>query len=333
MQKELFPGSPILIVDDDKNFLNVMDFELHSKGITNVECCQESMEVLPRLKKKKYSLILLDMVMPGISGDELLLKIVELYTEIPVIVVTGFPESKTAEDCMQKGAFDYLKKPIDTNDLIRTIRNALELKDHEQVIRMKKDLFSGDRHQKLKNIPGIITRDDKMVEIFQTIGMIAATSKPVLIRGETGVGKELIARAIHQFSRREGEFVAANIGGLDDNLFSDTLFGHEKGAFTGATQDRKGLIEQAKNGTVFLDEIGDLSPESQVKLLRLIQEGKYYPLGVDIPKSTNARIVAATNKYLLNSIKTGEFRQDLYFRLETHDIYWLIISWENLQRN
>jgi DNA-binding NtrC family response regulator len=321
MQKELFPGSPILIVDDDKNFLNVMDFELHSKGITNVECCQESMEVLPRLKKKKYSLILLDMVMPGISGDELLLKIVELYTEIPVIVVTGFPESKTAEDCMQKGAFDYLKKPIDTNDLIRTIRNALELKDHEQVIRMKKDLFSGDRHQKLKNIPGIITRDDKMVEIFQTIGMIAATSKPVLIRGETGVGKELIARAIHQFSRREGEFVAANIGGLDDNLFSDTLFGHEKGAFTGATQDRKGLIEQAKNGTVFLDEIGDLSPESQVKLLRLIQEGKYYPLGVDIPKSTNARIVAATNKYLLNSIKTGEFRQDLYFRLETHDIY------------
>ncbi len=321
MHKEIFPGSPILIVDDDKNFLNSMDFELHSNGITNVECCQDSLEVLPRLKKKKYSIILLDMVMPGISGDELLLKIVELYPDIPVIVVTGFPKSKTAEDCMQKGASDYLKKPIDTNDLIRTIRNALELKDHQQVIRMKKDLFSSDRRRKLKSIPGIITRDDKMEAIFQTIGMIAATSKPVLIRGETGVGKELIARAIHQFSRREGEFVAANIGGLDDNLFSDTLFGHEKGAFTGATQDRKGLIEQARNGTIFLDEIGDLSPESQVKLLRLIQEGKYYPLGVDIPKSTNARVVAATNKDLLNSIKTGEFRQDLYFRLETHDIY------------
>jgi DNA-binding NtrC family response regulator len=321
MQKELFPGSPILIVDDDKNFLNSMDLELHSKGITNVECCQDSLEVLPRLKDKQYSLILLDMVMPGISGEELLLAIVDLYPQIPVIVITGFPGSKTAEDCMEKGAFDYLKKPIDTNDLLRTIHNALELKDHQQVIRMKKELFSGDRPQGLKNIPGIITRDDNMKDIFKIIGLVAVTSKPVLIRGETGVGKELIARAIHQFSRREGEFVAANIGGLDDNLFSDTLFGHEKGAFTGATQSRKGLIEQAKNGTIFLDEIGDLSPESQVKLLRLIQEGKYYPLGADVPISTNARIVVATNKYLLNSIKTGEFRQDLYFRLGTHDIY------------
>jgi DNA-binding NtrC family response regulator len=321
MEMKLFPEAPVLVVDDEKHFLNSMDFKLHSNGMTNVECCQDSLEVLPRLKMRKYSLILLDMVMPGLSGDELLLKIVDLYPQIPVIVVTGYPESKTAEDCMQKGASDYLAKPVDTNDLIRTIRNALELKDHQQVIRMKKDLFSGDRHQQFKNIPGIITGDDQMEAIFRTIGMIAATSKPVLIRGETGVGKELIARAIHQFSRREGEFVAANIGGLDDNLFSDTLFGHEKGAFTGATQSRKGLIEQAKNGTIFLDEIGDLSPESQVKLLRLIQEGKYYPLGVDIPKSTNARIVAATNKYLLNSIKAGEFRQDLYFRLETHDIY------------
>jgi DNA-binding NtrC family response regulator len=321
MEKKLFPESPILIVDDEKHVLNSMDFELRSNGITNVKCCQESLEVIPRLNKKKYSVILLDMVMPGISGEELLLKIVELYPAIPVIVITGFPETKTAEDCMQKGAFDYLEKPIDTNDLIKTIHNALKLKDHQQVIRMKKELFSGDRPREIKNIPGIITRDDNMEDIFKIIGLIAVTSKPVLIRGETGVGKELIARAIHKFSRREGGFVAANIGGLDDNLFSDTLFGHEKGAFTGATQNRKGLIEQAKNGTIFLDEIGDLSPESQVKLLRLIQEGKYYPLGADVPKSTNARIAAATNKYLLNSIKTGEFRQDLYFRLEIHDIY------------
>ena len=321
MHKEMFPGSPILIVDDDKNFLNSMDFELHSNRITNIECCQDSREVLPRLKKNKYSLILLDMVMPGISGEELLLEIVDLYPQIPVIVITGFPGRKTVEDCMQKGAFDYLTKPIDTNYLIRTIHNALELKDHRQVIRMKKDLFSDDSTQELKNIPGIITNDDNMKDVFKIIGLVAVTSRPVLIRGETGIGKELIARTIHQFSRREGEFVAANIGGLDDNLFSDTLFGHEKGAFTGATQSRKGLIEQAKNGTIFLDEIGDLSPESQVKLLRLIQEGKYYPLGADVTMSTNARIVAATNKNLLNSIKTGEFRQDLYFRLETHDIY------------
>jgi DNA-binding NtrC family response regulator len=320
MNQKRFPEFPVLVVGDEENFLNSMDFYLRSNGITHVECCQDSLDVLPRLKNKKYSVILLDMVMPGISGDELLLKIVEWYPEIPVVVITGFPETRTAEICMQKGASDYLKKPIETNDLIRTIHNALAIKNPKDVVLMKKGLLS-DEYQKTNNFFGIITRNETMFDIFKITLMIAVTSKPVLIRGETGVGKELFAQAIHQLSRRRGEFIAANIGGLDDHLFSDTLFGHEKGAFTGAIQKRKGLIENAKSGTIFLDEIGDLSMESQVKLLRLIQEGKYYPLGADIPITTDARIVAATNKDLSNSIITGKFRKDLYYRLETHDIY------------
>lgn len=167
----------------------------------------------------------------------------------------------------------------------------------------------------------IITNNEEMLSIFQYIKSSAQTSQSVLITGETGVGKELVAKAIHKQSGRTGNFVAVNVAGLDDNVFSDTLFGHEKGAFTGADRKRGGQVEQAAGGTLFLDEIGDLSSTSQVKLLRLLQEGEYLPLGRDEPKLTDCRIVAATNEDLWELQKTGKFRKDLNFRLRTHHVH------------
>jgi DNA-binding NtrC family response regulator len=160
-----------------------------------------------------------------------------------------------------------------------------------------------------------------MRSIFQYVEAIARTAMPVLITGETGVGKELIARALHELSGRAGEFVPLNVAGVDDALFSDTLFGHRRGAFTGADQDRRGLIEQAAAGTMFLDEIGDLGLESQVKLLRLLQEGKYYPIGSDVSKLSDARIIVATNRDIASMQHKDEFRKDLYYRLQTHYIH------------
>ena len=166
----------------------------------------------------------------------------------------------------------------------------------------------------------IITRDEKMLAIFEYIESIAYTDLPILITGETGVGKDLIARTIHAAGPRKGKFVSVNAAGLDDNMFSDTLFGHVRGAFTGADRDRKGLIEETKGGTLFLDEIGDLGASSQVKLLRLLQENEYMPLGLDKIKKTDARTISATNRDLWELQKTGAFRQDLNFRLRTHHI-------------
>jgi DNA-binding NtrC family response regulator len=167
----------------------------------------------------------------------------------------------------------------------------------------------------------IVTNNLKMLSIFQQIESIAGTSQPVLITGETGVGKELVSRAIHSLSGLNGDFVAVNVAGLDDNIFSDTIFGHAKGAFTGAERSRPGLVERAENGTLFLDEIGDMTPSSQVKLLRLLQECEYLPLGQDDHKKTNARIVLATNEDLWTLQREGKFRKDLNYRLRTHHIH------------
>lgn len=166
----------------------------------------------------------------------------------------------------------------------------------------------------------IVTKNEAMLSIFKYIESIALTSEPVLITGETGVGKELIAKAIHELSGLKGRFLAVNVAGLDDNVFSDTLFGHAKGAFTGADQVRRGLIENAEGGTLFLDEIGDLSSASQIKLLRLLQEGEYFPLGQDEPKRKDVRIVTSTNADLWSLQRVGKFRKDLNFRLRTHHI-------------
>ena len=294
MNQNFFPRKPVVLVDDEEHFLMSAEFALTSDGINNVCTFNDSRTVLSFLKNNETSVIALDMNMPHISGWDLLPQIVRDFPQIPVIIITAVNEVETAVESMKAGAFDYILKPVDDQRLTSAVRRALEISQVRDENTKLKEYLLSRRLKHPETFEFIITQSSAMDSIFQYIEAIATTPLPVLITGETGTGKELIARAIHKLSGRTGEFIAENVAGLDDNLFSDTLFGHKKGAFTGADSDRQGLIERATNGTLFLDEIGDLAIESQVKLLRLVQEKQYYPLGSDIPKLTDARIVVAT---------------------------------------
>ncbi len=321
MQLSRFPSLPVLLVDDEEQFLLSASATLLADGVNNVLPCQDSREVMDLLSEQDFSVIALDMNMPHLSGFELLPTIVQDFPDIPVIIITGLNEVDMAVDCMKCGATDYITKPTDDTRLVTAMRHAIEIREMRSENALLKQYLLSDRLEHPEAFSNIITRSDTMRSIFQYVEAIARTFMPVLITGETGVGKELIARAIHDLSDRKGEFVPVNVAGVDDTLFSDTLFGHERGSFTGADRDRRGLIEQASSGTLFLDEIGDLSRESQVKLLRLVQEGKYYPIGSDVSRLSDARIVVATNKDITSMQEKDEFRKDLYYRLRTHHIH------------
>jgi DNA-binding NtrC family response regulator len=315
-----YPPRPILLVDDEVEALQSMRNILEISGISNVQLCSDSREVKSLISKTEFSAITLDLSMPHVSGQELLDLIVAEHREESVIVVTAANDIDTAVDCMRAGAFDYLLKPVDKTRLTTAIGRAVTMWEmRSENTRLTESLLS-DGLAKPDSFGHIVTASDRMHNIFRYIEVIAPTTLPVLITGETGTGKELIAGAVHAASGRTGEFVAINVAGLDDTLFSDTLFGHLPGAYTGATGKRDGMIQRAESGTLFLDEIGDLSTESQVKLLRLLQEGEYLPLGADRPKTTNARFVVATNKDLPDAIENGEFRSDLYYRLRSHQV-------------
>ena len=316
----LFPEQPVLLVDDEKQFLLSAGFTLNSLGISNVVECSDSREVVHLLSEQRFSVIVLDINMPHISGQELLQLINREHPTNPVIMLTAVNEVETAVNCMKEGALDYLVKPVTDDALLNSIKRAIEFwRIRNENTLLKKYLLSDElEHPEAFN--EIVTKHSSMRSIFQYLETISPTPLPVLITGETGTGKELIARAIHNLSGLKGEFVPVNVAGVDDTLFSDTLFGHKKGAFTGAIKDRMGLIEQAAGGTLFLDEIGDLSLESQVKLLRLLQEGKYYPIGSDLAKVSDARIIVATNIDLNVRQKTGQFRKDVYYRLQAHQV-------------
>lgn len=320
MEQELFPELPLLVVDDEKDFLNSVDFILQTNGITNVDCCQDSRDVMLLLKKKKFSIILLDLIMPYISGEELLQEIVDQYPEIPVIIVTAHADIELARECMKKGALNYLIKPFETKDLLRKINDALYLKKfNKEIILTKKELFSNN-HQKLTCFPDIISRSEKMIEVFQIIGLTAITSKPILIQGETGTGKELVAREIHKKSRRKGKFVIFNTDDVDDNSFDEKLAGNKKEPLLKPVNFTTGLLDEARDGTLFFNEVANLSLTAQTKLIHLIKEWEYLPTGSDHPISANVRIIAATDKNLSALIKTGEFKQELYLLLKANDI-------------
>jgi len=309
------------IIDDEDDVLQSYRMALLLAKFDNFVLCNDSTKAMKLLKQNEYSAIILDLTMPDISGQELLVKIKEYNPDIPVTVVTGSNRVNTAVECMKNGAYDYMVKPVDENRLISGLRNAIELGELRKENLALKTGIMGAALNSPDAFSGIITVSENMRGIFRYIEAIAASPRPVLITGESGTGKELFGRAIHAASKRTGKFIAVNVGGLDDMLFSDTLFGHRKGAFTGADGERGGLIEQAAGGTLFLDEIGVLEKNSQVKLLRLLQDCEYYPLGSDIVKTTDAVIVAATNENLDLRIKEGTFRNDLYFRLNTHHIH------------
>ncbi|MBN2536076.1 MAG: sigma-54-dependent Fis family transcriptional regulator [Spirochaetales bacterium] len=321
MGKQHYPGKPVLLVDDEEEILTGYNLALMKRGTTNIVLCDDSRKVMELLSLREYAAIILDLSMPYITGQELIEQIKESYPGLHIIVVTGVKDINIAIECIQKGVYDYLVKPVEINRLVSDIRRIVELIDLKQEVKeLGRQIFSSDiKHPEV--FSQLITADKAMMSIFKYAEAIASSPKPLLVTGESGVGKELIAQAVHTLSRREGRFIPVNISGLDDNMFSDTLFGHKKGAYTGATSDRDGLIRKAETGTIFLDEIGDLEQKSQVKLLRLLQENQYYPLGSDKALTGNVRVIAATNADLKDKQQKGEFRKDLYFRLMTHFIY------------
>ena len=312
---------PVLLVDDDPEFLFSSETTLRASGIEPVRTVADSRMVLPILSETDVAVIVLDLSMPHLSGEELLKTIREEYPQIPVVVMTGVNDVEIAVSCMKNGAFDYLVKPVESSRFVSGVRRAREMRElQEEVSSLKARLLSG-RMETPDAFSEIVTNSPKVFAVFQYLEAIARSSQPVLITGETGVGKGLIARAVHRTGGRGGLFVAVSVAGLDDNMLSDTLFGHQKGAFTGADQAREGLVSQAAGGTLFLDEIGDLKEPSQVKLLRLLEEREYYPLGSDVPRRADARIICATNQHPKDLLSAGKLRKDLFYRLTGHHVH------------
>jgi DNA-binding NtrC family response regulator len=311
----------ILIVDDDAAFLDGARRALLSHGIGNVTLLQDSSQVLQALSTGAYSVLLLDWVMPHPSGADLLPEIVRHYPDIPVIIISGVRDLENVVSCIKQGAYDYITKPLDTTRLVSVVQNAAKSSELDARNRKLTGYLLGEPLSEPECFSDIITCNERMLAIFKVIETLARTSQPVLITGETGVGKELIANAIHKCSGLSGKMVTVNAAGLDDTMLADTLFGHKKGAYTGATESRGGLIEQAKGGTLFLDEIGDLSNASQIKLLRLLQQNEYYRLGSDVLLKSDARIIAASNADFPALMKAGTFRSDLYYRIKAHALH------------
>lgn len=311
---------PVVLVDDESTVLLSSRMILASAGIKDIITVEDSRKLMPLLSEQEVAVVVLDLFMPFISGTQLLPEIVREYPDLPIIVMTATQEIETAVSCMKEGAFDYLVKPVEESRFISSVTRALETNAlRRQVEALKRSLIT-DHLEHSDVFAPIVTVSRKMRALFQYLEAIAGTREPVLITGETGSGKELLAEAVHKLSGRKGEFVPINVAGLDDNLLADTLFGHRKGAYSGADTMREGMVAKAAGGTLFLDEIGDLTLASQVKLLRLLQERQYYPLGSDVAKMSDARILCATHCDLNERMANDMFRSDLFFRLSIHQV-------------
>ena len=311
----------ILLVDDEEEVLNTSRFALRTAMIKDVMTCSDSTKVMELLEENNIDIMVMDIVMPHLSGKELLKQVREKHPEILVIMMTGLNDLDNVVECMRLGAIDYLDKPVGNLRLVTSIKRAIEFKEIQKENLNLRKTFLDTELRNPKLFDHIITQNGQMKKIFKYLEAISMSSRAVLITGETGTGKELIAESVHKLSGRKGEYVTINVAGLDDTLFSDALFGHKKGAFTGAGHNREGLLEKAQGGTLFLDEIGDLSMSSQVKLLRLLQEKEYYQLGDDIKKTTDARFVVATSQDIVEKVNEGTFRKDLYYRLHAHQVH------------
>ncbi len=319
--KNIFPAEPLLLVDDEEAWLHGFSLRLRSEGINNLLLCNESGKVLELLERQAVSAVVLDLIMPPPTGEELLPEIVGRFPELPVVVLTGLDTAESAVRCLKLGAYDYCTKVSEPGRLLEAVRRAIDLGALRRENRALRRRVLDDTLQHPEHFAPIVTHNRAMHALFRYMEAIGPSPEPVLVTGETGTGKELFARALHRLSGRTGEFVAVNVAGLDDAMFADTLFGHARGAFTGADSHRPGLIERAGGGTLFLDEIGDLDQPSQIKLLRLLQEREYRPLGSDLVKRTDARLVFATHADLEEQLAKGAFRHDLYYRLRIHHLH------------
>jgi two-component system, NtrC family, response regulator PilR len=300
----------ILIVDDDQSVRDVLAIVFRKEGYRIDEAINAG-DALKKLKNCEFDLIVSDIKMPDLSGIELLKKVKSIHPEMPFVLITAFASANDAVEAMKLGAADYITKPFDLDELRVTMDKILRKtsSEHENV-ELKTSLEDKDRFE------NIIGSNPRMLKIFELIDAVAMTNSTVLISGESGTGKELIARAIHNKSpRRDRKFVSINCGALPENLLESELFGHRKGAFTDAYQEKEGLFEVASSGTLFLDEIAEMSQKMQVKLLRAIQEKIIRRVGGNSEIQIDVRIIAATNRDLVERMNSGEFRSDLYYRL------------------
>jgi DNA-binding NtrC family response regulator len=305
----------VMIVDDDAAIRETLERNLSRWGY-EVTPAASAEEALTNVQRSDPAVLITDVRMPGMDGLELLRTLRERVPGVDVIVMTAFEEMRAAVDAMKAGAFDFLVKPLDLDHIELVIQRCFSQKALRR--RVAQLAEEGRESAALDDIAG---RAPRMIEIYKTIGQVARTRAPVLVRGETGTGKELIARAIHFNSADAGEpFVAVNCTAIPEALLESELFGHKKGAFTGAVSDRRGKFALAASGTIFLDEIGDTSPAFQAKVLRVLQDGEFTPVGADRPEKTDARVIAATHRDLEELVRTGAFRDDLYFRLRVVEI-------------
>ncbi len=315
-QSSLIPvKGKVLVVDDESDIRESLELLLISEGYS-VELAQNATEGLQKMEAGSYDLVLLDLMMPDKSGMEVLEDVRQRDKETPIFMITAYGSVEAAVHALKLGANDYFSKPWDNEKLIIEIdrmiaRRRLEY-ENTHLKRALKQRYS---------FPNIIGKSERMVKMLDLVGQVASSRSTILITGETGTGKELVAKAIHANSpRADHMFVAVNSGSLPPELLESTLFGHVKGAFTSAIQTKKGYFEVADHGTIFFDEIGTLGPETQIKLLRVIQEKEFTPLGATDPIKVDVRILAATNADLAQLVKEGRFREDLYYRLNVINV-------------
>ncbi|MBT0664556.1 sigma-54 dependent transcriptional regulator [Geobacter pelophilus] len=303
--------SRVLVVDDELSMREFLAILLEREGYL-AEQAGSAEEALKLLESGSFELVISDVSMPGLSGLELLERIKQLTPETAVLLITAYTTAEQAVEAMKLGAYDYIAKPFKVEEIKVLVRNALE----KRMLQRENRLLRNEVQERF-SFSGLIGKSPKMKAVYSLIEKVAASTATVLILGESGTGKELAARAIHYNGpRKEKRFVAVNCGAIPENLIESELFGHRKGAFTGAVVDRAGLFEQAEGGTLFLDEIGEVPLQLQAKLLRVLQEKEFRRIGDDADRKSDVRIIAASNRELEEQVKEGSFREDLYYRLD-----------------
>ena len=311
--------SKILVTDDDRTIRRNLVLLLRSEGYQTLEAVDGD-EALARIKSDAPDAVLLDLKMPGRGGLEVLAELGPALADLPVIVVTALGGSAAAIEAMRRGAYDYLTKPFDLDEVILTLKRALKQSALAREVKALRERTGTTDRESLDDAadtePELIGQSAAMREVYKTIGLAAATDAPVLILGESGTGKELVATALHRHSdRAAGPFIRVNCGALPEGLVESELFGHERGAFTGADRQKPGRFERATGGTIFLDEVGELPLPAQVKILRVIQQREFERVGGSETLHTDARLISATHRDLSKEVAGGRFREDLYYRL------------------